>query len=55
MFVDHPSFLISVFRRGVSEIFAVPVWYAAYIGSYRRFGTTYPSHIKGSRSPRRIV
>jgi hypothetical protein len=36
------------------EIFALPWCYAACIGSYRRFGTNYRSHIGGSSSPRRM-
>ena len=36
----------SGFRRGVNEIFALLRSYAVLIGSYRRFGTVYRSHLK---------
>ena len=42
--------VISRFRRGVNEIFALLEFYAASIGICRRFGTTYWSHHKGSSS-----
>jgi len=38
------SCVISSFRCGVKEIFALLGCYAAYTGSYGRFGTTYRSH-----------
>jgi hypothetical protein len=40
--------VISDFRRDVNEIFAFLTCHAAQISSYRRFGTTYPSHHQGS-------
>jgi len=57
---DHPSFVqlqmsqkndscvISGFRRGVNEIFALLGYYAEQIRSYRRFGTTFRSHLEAS-------
>jgi len=47
--------VISGFLRGVKKIFALLECYAAYIGSYWRFGTNYLSHLRGSTSPRRIL
>jgi len=44
----YKSCVISSFRRGVNEIFALLGCYAAYTGSYRRFGITYRSHLQGS-------
>ena len=41
-------FVISDFRRDVNEIFAFLTCHAAQISSYRRFGTTHPSHHQGS-------
>jgi len=47
--------IISGFRRGVNEIFALFGRYTMLIVvSYRRFRTTYPSHLQGSNTPRRI-
>jgi hypothetical protein len=45
--------VISSFRRVVNEIFVPLGCYAAWIGSYRLFGTTCISHISGSSCPRR--
>jgi hypothetical protein len=43
--------VISGFRRDVHEICAVLGYYAAYsVVLYRRFGTTYQSHLQESRS-----
>ena len=39
---------VSDFLRGVNEIFALLISDAALIGSYRRFGTTYRSHLQRS-------
>jgi len=36
--------VISSFQRGVNDIFVPLEWYAAWIGSYRRFGTKYFSY-----------
>ena len=38
--------MISGFRRGASEICALLWCYTAYIGIFRRLGTTYPSDIQ---------
>jgi hypothetical protein len=46
--------VISGFRRGVTEIFALLGCYSTYIGSYGRFGTTYRSHLQGSSRPKRF-
>jgi len=35
--------VISGSRHGVNKMFALLGYYAAWIGRYRRFGTTYPS------------
>jgi hypothetical protein len=40
----------SVISLKLCKVFALLRCYAAQIGSYRRFGTTYPSHLPGSRS-----
>jgi hypothetical protein len=40
--------VISSFCRGVNFIFILLGRYAMYIGSYRRFGTTYRSQFEGS-------
>ena len=46
-------FVISGFRRDVDEICAHLRYYAdRVVILYRRFGTTYRSHLKRSRSPR---
>jgi len=37
--LDYEICVVSGFRRGVNEIFALLGCYAAQIGSYRRFGT----------------
>jgi len=49
----HLGCVISSFRHGVGEIFALLGCYAAYIGSYGCLGTTYLSHLQGKGSPRR--
>jgi hypothetical protein len=38
------------FRRDINKTFALAGCCTAYIGSYRRFGTTYHSNLQGSRS-----
>jgi hypothetical protein len=38
--------MYSGFPRGANEIFVLLVCCAAFICSYRRFGTTYRSHIR---------
>jgi len=45
-------YVISGFRLSVYEIFILLGCYAAYIGSYRRFETTYRSHLQVSSSQR---
>jgi len=40
--------MFAVFRRCANEIFVLLVCCAALIGSYRRFGTTYLSHIRAT-------
>jgi hypothetical protein len=47
--------VISGFRRGVIKIFPLLGYYAATIGSYRRFGTTSRSHPHGSSSRRSLT
>ena len=42
--------VISGFRRGVNEIFALLGCYAAIIDRYRRFGTKYGYHLQRSSS-----
>jgi len=39
--------MISGFRHVVNEIFSLLGRYAAYTDNYRRFGTTYRSHLQG--------
>ena len=59
MFMSTKSSLLYRFSetagycRGVNKIFALTRCYAAHIDNYRRFGTTYRSHIQGfsSRHP----
>jgi hypothetical protein len=51
---DNPKYfiklaLISGFRRYVDEICGLLGYYTASCGNYRRFGTTYWSHLHGSR------
>jgi hypothetical protein len=41
------------FLRAANDIFVLLGCYLAYIGSYGRFETTYPSRLYRSRSPRR--
>jgi hypothetical protein len=41
---------VSGFCCGINEIFPLLGSYTAPIGSYRRFGTTYQSHLLGSSS-----
>jgi hypothetical protein len=48
-------YVLSGFRRNANEIFVPLGGYGAFTGSYRRFGTTYQSHFRGSSSPRRII
>jgi hypothetical protein len=48
----QPQTVISGIRRGVNEIFALLEYYAALIGSYRRFWTTYRSLFQDAGSPR---
>ena len=40
--------VVSGYRRGVNEIFALLACYTAYLVSYRQCGTIYPSHLQGS-------
>jgi len=47
--------VISGFRRGVNKIFALLGYYAAWIGRYRRFGTTYRSHMQRLSSILRLL
>jgi len=42
--------VISGFRRRMNETFGLLGCYVAVICSYRRFGTTYRSHLQGSSS-----
>jgi len=42
------SCVISGFRRGVNETFALLGCYASHIRRYRRFGTTFRSHLQES-------
>ena len=46
--VTNAAYLITGFRRGENDIFALLECYAAYIGSYPHFGTTYRPRIQGS-------
>jgi len=39
--------VISGFRGGVNEIFALLDCYVTYTGSHRRFGTTYQFNLQG--------
>jgi hypothetical protein len=43
---------LHILNKNNGKIFAVMGCYAAYTCIYRRFGTTYLSHIQGSSSPR---
>ena len=45
--------VISIFRRGVNEFFALLRCYASYMGTwYRRFGATSRSYLQGPSRPR---
>jgi hypothetical protein len=46
-------YVISGLHRGVTKIFLLLGCYAALVGSYRHFGTTYRSHLQRSSSRRR--
>jgi len=41
--------MIARFRRGVKDVFAFQRYYAGFLGSYRRFGTTYIPHLQESK------
>jgi len=47
--------MIAGFYRGVNVLFTVLGYYKAWIGIYRRFGTTYQSILKGYQSQRTTV
>jgi len=46
--------VMCVSRTGKTAIFALFGCCTAWITSYRRFGTTYRSHLQESNSPRRL-
>jgi hypothetical protein len=58
VFLQDNSAVHAWFRalyRCVNEIFNLLGCYAMLIGRYRRFGTSYKSHLQDSGSPRRLV
>jgi len=56
MFVDHPFYVILGFHPVcVRHLMSRVGTQSTLLASYRLFETTYPSHIEGSSSPKRIV